>query len=133
MSSETREIAELWARAVASLSAAEKLLAEGFSDFAASRAYYAAFYAASALLLADGFKYSKHTGVLAHFHKGYIKSGRLPAEIGKRISALHDLRHVGDYGGPAHVDRSQAERAVADARDFVSALRELLPGDIPTD
>ena len=85
------------------------------------------------LVLADGFKYSKHTGVLADFHKGYIKSGRLPAEIGKRISALYDLRHVGDYGGPAHVDRFQAERAVADARDFVSALRELLSSDIPTD
>jgi len=40
------EVGELWQRALSSVSAAEKLLAEGFADYAASRAYCAAFYAA---------------------------------------------------------------------------------------
>jgi uncharacterized protein (UPF0332 family) len=112
-------------RAHASLRAAERLLAEDFPDFAASRAYYAIFYAASALLLADGAKFAKHSGVIAHIHKDYVKTGRLPAEVGKIINALSDLRGVGDYGGPAHVDAIEAARAVADAKQAVAAIEDL--------
>lgn len=54
MSTSRREVVELWQRAQEALRATRLLLAAGFSDFAASRAYYAAFYAASALLLAEG-------------------------------------------------------------------------------
>ena len=54
MSMSRREVVELWQRAQEALRATRTLLAAGFSDFAAARAYYVAFYAASALLLAEG-------------------------------------------------------------------------------
>ncbi len=38
-------------RAEQAVNAARKLASDGYNDFAASRAYYAVFYAASALLL----------------------------------------------------------------------------------
>src|SRR5436309_3446952 len=47
-STSRREIVELWQRAQEALRATSTLLVAGFSDFAAARAYYAAFYAASA-------------------------------------------------------------------------------------
>jgi uncharacterized protein (UPF0332 family) len=122
-----KEVAELWQRALDSLDASDKLLSGGYADFAASRAYYAAFYAASALLLSAGKRFSRHSGVIAHIHKGYVKEGRLPVEAGKILDTLSDLRHVGDYGGPAHVDAPTAERAIASARQFVEAVRPLLP------
>jgi HEPN domain len=53
MMASRREIVELWQRAQEALRATGTLLAAGFPDFAAARAYYAAFYAASALLLAE--------------------------------------------------------------------------------
>jgi uncharacterized protein (UPF0332 family) len=40
-------------RAEQSVNAARKLVSDGYYDFAASRAYYAVFYAASALLLQE--------------------------------------------------------------------------------
>ncbi len=46
-------------RAEQSLSAARQLAADGFFDFAASRAYYAVFYAATALLLQEGLDFSR--------------------------------------------------------------------------
>ena len=42
--------------------ARETLLAAGFPDFAAARAYYTAFYAASALLVAEGKTFRSHRG-----------------------------------------------------------------------
>ena len=130
MNERRREIGELWRRAGDSLAAAQKLLADGFADFAASRAYYAAFYAASAVLLSEGKSFSKHTALLGHIHKDYVKPDRLPAEIGRIISSLYDLRNVADYGGPAHVDTLEAEKAIADAGLFLRAVRPLLPADL---
>jgi len=56
-------------RAEESLAAAGELTVHGYCDFAASRAYYAAFYAATALLLAEELTFSKHSGVIAHIHQ----------------------------------------------------------------
>ena len=50
MAASRRAIVELWQRAPEGLRATGTLLAAGFPDVAAVRAYYAAFYAASALL-----------------------------------------------------------------------------------
>ncbi len=44
-------------------------------DFAASRAYYAVFYASSALLLKEGLEFGKHSGVIAAIHQKFIKIG----------------------------------------------------------
>ena len=54
------EISACLARAEQSLQAARELASGSFYDFAASRAYYAAFYAASALLLREGMEFSEH-------------------------------------------------------------------------
>lgn len=127
MSGHEEQIAEFLARAQDSLEAAAQLLASGFPDYAASRAYYAAFYSASAVLMASGEEFRRHSGVIAHIHKDFIRTGRLPAELGEVLNWLFGLRGVGDYGGPAHVERAEAEKAVAAARRFVEAVRKLVP------
>jgi len=75
MTASRREIVELWQRAQEALRTTGTLLAAGFPDFAAARAYYAAFYAASALLLAEGKTFRSHRGVLALMHRDYVKPG----------------------------------------------------------
>jgi len=86
-------------RAVQSIEAARQLMSGGYFDFAASRAYYAAFYAASAVLLAEGTEVSKHSAVIAFIHQRFVKTGRLSKEQGKTLNWLFELRSVGDYGG----------------------------------
>jgi uncharacterized protein (UPF0332 family) len=54
-------------RSETSIQAARVLLSTGYFDFAASRAYYSAFYAASAILLAEGLEFNSHTGVREPF------------------------------------------------------------------
>ena len=60
-------------RAEQAVAAARKLVSDGYYDFAASRAYYAAFYSASALLLHEGLEFRKHSGVIAAIHQHFIK------------------------------------------------------------
>ena len=105
---------------------AKELLDKGYYDVSASRAYYAAFYAASALLLNEGLDTSKHGGVIALIHQHFVKSGKLSKEQGRNLNWLFELRGVGDYGVSLHVESEDAIRAVDIAKDFFEATKALL-------
>jgi uncharacterized protein len=55
--------------------------------FAINRAYYALFYAVSALLLEEGRRFSKHSGVRAAFNRDLVKPGRLSRKHGELYNA----------------------------------------------
>lgn len=113
-------------RAEETRAAARLLMQEGFFDSAASRAYYAAFYAATAALLYEQETFKTHGGVLSSFHRVFVKSGRVRVEHGKRLNQLSELRSIGDYGEIHHVPQHEAERAVEDASAVIEAVRRLL-------
>jgi uncharacterized protein len=122
MKASRREIVELWQRAQEALWATQILIAASFPDFAAARAYYAAFYAASALLLAEGKTFRSHRGVIALIHRDYVRSGRLSVDMSRILSTLADLRSVGDYGGAAHISHAEANMALIEAQQFLEAV-----------
>ena len=114
------------ARAEQSLAAAQALASEAYYDFVASRAYYAAFYAATALLLSEELTFSKHSGVIASIHREFVRTGRLDAQHGKNLNWLFELRGIGDYGGMVHVTEPDAEKAVRAGGDAERHLRRRL-------
>jgi uncharacterized protein (UPF0332 family) len=114
------------ARAQQSLAAAQALVSETYYDFAASRAYYAAFYAATALLLSKELTFNKHSGVIASIHRDFVRTGRLDAQHGKNLNWLFELRGIGDYGGTVHVTKANAEQAIRTASEFLKATKVLL-------
>ena len=121
-----QEIAANLERAEKSIQAAAELAASGFYDFVASRAYYAAFYAATAVLLDEGLEFSKHSGVIASIHQRLVKTGKLDKEQGKELNWLFELRNVGDYGVTIHVSQQDAERSVQVAENFLRVIKSLL-------
>ena len=120
-----QEISANLARAEQSIGAARQLAAAGYADFAASRAYYAAFYAATAALMNEGLETNKHSAVIASVHQRLVKTGRLEREQGKALNWLFELRGIGDYGTTTHVSRQEAEEAIAAAQRFVDAIKML--------
>ena len=60
---------DLLRKARDSVKAAKIMLSGGMAGFAASRAYYAMFHAAQALLEHDGIAFSKRSAVIAAFGK----------------------------------------------------------------
>ena len=120
------EISANLERADTNLQVAKELLDKEYYDVCASRAYYAAFYAASALLLNEGIDTSKHSGVIALIHQHFVKNSRLSKEQGRNLNLLFELRSVGDYGVSLHVGTDDARRAVSIAQTFLNAVNALL-------
>ena len=120
------EIAANLERADQSIRAARELASGGYYDFAASRAYYAAFYAATAILLREELEFSKHSAVIASIHQRFVKTGRLDKKYGKDLNWLFELRGVGDYGATVHVSQQDAEKAIRAAEGFVQAIETLI-------
>ena len=126
MARRQREILANMERAEQSLAAARELHARGYTDIAASRAYYAVFYAASAALLQADLETTKHSGVVALIHQHFVRTGRLSREHGRAINWLYELRGIGDYGLTVHVLEDEAAHAIDLAGQFVVAIRSLL-------
>ena len=107
-----------------SLRSAELLLDAGDFDGAVNRAYYACYDAARGSIETvagvDTAEVKTHAGLIRLFNVAIVKAGHLPLEIGRLIGREEQLRLFADYGdGVQH--RAEADLAVHQARDFVSA------------
>jgi uncharacterized protein (UPF0332 family) len=126
MTDNTNEVVSNLQRAETSLQAARDRSEKEYYDIAASRAYYAAFYAASALLLKVNVDTSKHSGVIATTHRLFVKEGKLDKQQGKNLNWLFELRSVGDNGVSEHVSSGEAFRAIQVAEYFLESAKALL-------
>ncbi|NEQ33049.1 MAG: HEPN domain-containing protein [Leptolyngbya sp. SIO4C5] len=120
------EIQAYLERSGASLQAAKILLESSLFDDAASRAYYAAFYAVSALLISQQLTFNSHSGVLRAFSLQFVKTQRIDRHYGRDLSWLAELRQVGDYGDLKHVSLEEATKAIQVAKSFLEKARLLL-------
>jgi uncharacterized protein (UPF0332 family) len=100
-------------------------------DTAASKAYYSAFYAVSALFLVEGRSFTRHAAVEAAVHRDLVNTGVWSKELGKQYSRLFESRLVGDYGGALHVDHKHAVAAINDAREVLRAISMMKPDVFP--
>jgi len=120
------ESTKLPVKAGRALHAAETLLCDGASDFAAGRAYYAMFYAAEAALADMGQQFRKHSGVHAAFGEYLAKPGLLDAKYHRWLLDAFDKRILGDYSYEMDVDDAAAQEMLTQAREFVSAVEAFL-------
>ena len=99
-------------------------------DGAASRAYYSAFNAVSALFAEQERTFTKHKAIETAVHRDLVLGGIWPQELGKAYSFLHRLRKSGDYGGEARVSEESAQKATEAADRIFTVVRgSLLPGE----
>ena len=114
-----------WQRAQRVITTAAGLI-KSDPESAASRAYYAAFHALTALFALRGQSFKKHAALRAALHKDLIKSGEWPMERGKDYDLLTELRETSDYAEVARVTELDARRAVEAAQRIVAACQEEL-------
>ena len=115
------EIEALWDRSRAALEAAAELI-DLDPDGAASRAYYAAFHAVSALFANEGQVFRKHTALATAVHRDLVRTGRWARELGKHYNRLVRARQTGDYGSEIRVSRDDAREAVRRATAVRAAV-----------
>ena len=111
------------ARASDKLRVARLLLeGEAWSD-AASRAYYAAFHAVSALHLAHGKTFSTHSQLIGVFNKDFVRTGRFPKEFTSALTRLFEDRQSGDYDVLSTLTEQDARQDVDHAANIIDAIQ----------
>lgn len=104
------------------LKAARVLFTAEIYDDAVSRAYYAIFGIARALVVLDGCSFSKHGGVLSHFDREYVKTGIFSKDYSRIIHQAFQERQISDYGIDGiddFVTKDEAFSSIEDAEKFV--------------
>lgn len=109
-----------------SLEAARRLVRDGDYDFAVSRAYYAMFYLAEALLLLRGFQADSHSGVVVLLRREFVQTGLLEPAHARALDEAREERNLGDYDYEEPFTEGRARKAVQRAESFVGAAEGLL-------
>ena len=120
-------------RAEGKLRAARLLAQAGEVDDAISRAYYAAFHAAQAALIALGHEARSHEGVVMLFGLHLIETGKIERRLGRGLHRLRGDRESGDYATTTFFAAEDAAEAIRSADDLLGAVRVWLRGEFPGD
>lgn len=105
---------------------AKEQIKSGYYNTAVNRMYYACYYAASALLIANGIVTKSHDGVKQMLSLHFIKTGILPPEYGSIYRDLFDKRSSGDYEDFFIHTFESASVLYPDAKEFVDRIRILV-------
>lgn len=120
-------VQNLTLKAERSFSAAERLLDEGDTDFAASRAYYGYFYVAEALLEFKDLAFSRHSRVIAQYGLHFAKPGVLDPKFHRLLRRAFNLRQLADYSEEASsFDPAEVNTLIEEGRRFLAAAEEYL-------
>ena len=105
---------------------AEASMPLGYWEMTANRLYYAAYYAASALLLKQGYQVQTHNGIIQMLGLHFVKTGRLNPELGTTYSRLFSLRQTGDYGDTFGLTESDVMPLVEPTKEFIAAVAKMI-------
>jgi uncharacterized protein (UPF0332 family) len=122
----TPEQEGLLQKAYRNIRSAKLLLVDGDYDSAVSRAYYAMFYIAEALLLSKGLAYSKHSAVIAAFGREFAKSGLMPLEFHAHLRAASEARNISDYQLASHLTEDETTQHISRAEGLLSVAADFL-------
>lgn len=98
----------------------------GFYNTAVNRMYYACFYAASALLIANEIQVKSHEGVRQQLGLHFVLTGKISKELGQFYSLLYSKRTAGDYEDFLTHDKETADLLYPRSMEFVSQLSTLI-------
>jgi uncharacterized protein (UPF0332 family) len=121
-----REIELLLNKAHEMLAVAALNLENGFYGSAVNRAYYAIFYAASALLATQGQVRGKHSGVISAFREQFVKTGMFPVELSDAYGRVMAHRESSDYDLGLSLGEGIIEADLSAGREFVAQVESWL-------
>lgn len=113
-------------RAEKALRSAKLLEENGEPEDAVSRAYYAMFHAARAILFSKDVKAKTHRGTISLFGEKIVKEGVLSREFADMLRKALDLRQKSDYELYAELNEELVKEVIKNAGKFVEKIKELL-------
>jgi uncharacterized protein (UPF0332 family) len=113
-------------KAAVSIKEAKLLHENGMNETAVSRLYYAAFYAANALLTNDGLNAKTHTGTKSLLNKEYFLTGKLDNSFADLYTMLMAKRHEADYENFAFIDKQQLPDWIEKTQKLLNKINSLI-------
>jgi uncharacterized protein (UPF0332 family) len=108
------------------LEVAGELLKAGYAPDAASKVYYAMFYAAQALLKSEGINVVKHSAVESALGFHFAKPGRIDPKYHRMLIDARRIRETVDYDLEEEIVQPVAFLKIEEGRNFVDAIKKLL-------
>ena len=122
----TEEVGKYLEKADHALVVAAYLLHAGHAPDAASKIYYAMFYAAQALLKSEGIGVTKHSAVESAFGYHFAKSGRIDAKYHRMLITARKIREIADYDINEEIVEPSLTLKIEDGEAFVKAIKDFL-------
>ncbi len=122
----TDEVLRYLNKADHALVVARDLMEQGHVPDAASKIYYAMFYAAKALLTAEGIDVVKHSAVESAFGYYFAKPGRINAKYHKMLMNARKIREIADYDIDAEIVEPVASLKLGEGSEFIGAIKTFL-------
>lgn len=91
-----------------------------------NRAYYSIFHSLRSVLALEPFDSKRHSGVISHFQKNYIKSGIFPVEISDMVRDAFKIRNDSDYEDMFIVNINDTRNQIENAEYILNKVREYL-------
>ena len=121
-----REAASLIERAKKYLESSKMLLVNGDYESSVSRAYYAMFYSAEAVLLTKNLSFSSHRGVISAFGEYFVKTDIFPRDMGRELNRAFEKRQLGDYEYTFVISEDEAREILEQSKHFVERVIQYL-------
>lgn len=110
------------------LECARVLLKDKKFKASVNRSYYAIFHALRSVTALDQFDSSKHSGIIAHFNRMYVKKGVFDKSVSKMIDTAFRLREKAYYQDFVVISREQAQEQLEKAENIINTLKSYLMG-----
>lgn len=122
----TKEQHAFTEKAHRTLESARSALGSGDPESAVDRAYYAAFYMATAALLSLSERPKTHSGTHIRFHLHFVRTDRLDRSTGATLQHAFELRQRATYEAFAVFDEASASHLIRDVERFIERVDILL-------
>jgi len=121
-----KEVQKLLEKADHALEVAESLYKQGYTQDAASRIYYAIFYAAQALLKSEDIEVVKHSAVESALGYYFAKTGRIDPKYHRMLIHARKVREIVDYEIQEEIVEPTAALRLEDGKEFVAKMKSII-------
>lgn len=121
-----KEVQSLLGKTDHALEVAESLYKQGFPQDAASRLYYAMFYAAQALLKSEGIEVVKHSAVESSLGYHFAKTGKIDPKYHRMLINARKIREIVDYDIQEETVEPTAMLTLENGKEFVAVMKAMI-------
>lgn len=121
-----KEVQRLLEKADHALEVAESLYKQGFAQDAASKLYYAMFYASQALLKSEDIEVIKHSAVESALGYHFAKTGRIDPKYHRMLINARKVRESIDDDIQEETIEPMAILKLEDGKEFVAVIKAMI-------